>query len=50
MNPFFIHVGEMLARNGWMFPEEIALVERSPPKQAIVITWREFDGASFAIF
>ncbi len=44
MNPFFIHIGEMLARNGRMFPEEIALVERIPAQnKRIVITWREFD-------
>ncbi len=44
MNPFFIHIAEMLARNGRMFPQEIALVERNPAQnQRIVITWQEFD-------
>lgn len=44
MQPLFIHIGEMLARNGRMFPEQIALVERTPAQdQRIVITWQEFD-------
>ena len=39
-----IHIGEMLARNGRMYPDEIALIERNPElgKRA-AITWRQFD-------
>ena len=39
-----IHIGEMLARNGRMYPHDIALVERIPAeKKRTTITWREFD-------
>ncbi|MGD2127374.1 MAG: class I adenylate-forming enzyme family protein, partial [Desulfobacteraceae bacterium] len=39
-----IHIGEMLARNGRMYPDEIALVERIPgEKKRWEITWKEFD-------
>ncbi len=30
MADIFIHIGEMLARNGRMYPDEMALVERDP--------------------
>jgi acyl-CoA synthetase (AMP-forming)/AMP-acid ligase II len=44
MSQFFIHIGEMLARNGRMFPEEIALAESNPAEgRRTEITWREFD-------
>jgi len=39
-----IHIGEMLARNARMFPEDTALVERKPEEgKRTAITWREFD-------
>jgi acyl-CoA synthetase (AMP-forming)/AMP-acid ligase II len=39
-----IHIGEMLARNARMYPDDIALVERIPAeKKRFTITWREFD-------
>jgi acyl-CoA synthetase (AMP-forming)/AMP-acid ligase II len=44
MPDVFIHIGEMLARNGRMYPEDIALIERVPAeKKRTVVTWREFD-------
>ncbi len=30
MADIYVHIGEMLARNGRMYPDDIALVERSP--------------------
>jgi acyl-CoA synthetase (AMP-forming)/AMP-acid ligase II len=42
-----VHIGEMLARNGRMYPDEIALVERNPAEKGRrEITWREFDQAA----
>ena len=39
-----IHIGEMLARNGRMYSNEVALIERIPhEKKRIEITWKEFD-------
>ncbi len=39
-----VHIGEMLARNARMFPDKIALVERTPTEnKRLTITWREFD-------
>ena len=39
-----VHIGEMLARNARMYPDEVALVERVPEKkQRTEITWRQFD-------
>ena len=39
-----IHIGEMLARNARMYPNDIALIERTPAeKKRSTITWREFD-------
>jgi len=44
MNHIHIHIGEMLARNARMYPNDIALVERIPAeKKRTTITWREFD-------
>lgn len=44
MAGFCIHIGEMLARNARMFPDQIALIERNPAeKSRLTITWREFD-------
>ena len=39
-----IHIGEILARNARMYPDDIALVERvSADKARTEITWKEFD-------
>ena len=39
-----IHIGEMLARNGRMYPDDVALIERAPAEgKRFVITWKEFD-------
>ena len=39
-----IHIGEILARNARMYPDDIALVERvSATKARTEITWKEFD-------
>jgi acyl-CoA synthetase (AMP-forming)/AMP-acid ligase II len=44
MGEIYIHIGEMLARNGRMYPDEVALVERNPvKKKRRSITWKEFD-------
>ncbi len=44
MADIYIHIGEMLARNGRLYPDEIALVERNPAeKRRVEITWKEFD-------
>ncbi len=43
----YIHIGEMLARNARMYPDDVALVERIPAEHARrEITWRQFDEAS----
>ena len=40
----YIHIGEMLARNGRMYPDEVALIERIPAeKKRREITWKQFD-------
>ena len=40
-----MNVSEMLERNGRMFPQEIALIERDPDKNLRRhITWGQFDG------
>jgi len=39
-----IHIGEMLARNARMYPNEIALIERIPTEnKRREITWKQFD-------
>src|SRR3972149_8870389 len=39
-----IHIGEMLARNARLYPNDVALIERIPAeKKRIEITWRQFD-------
>ena len=39
-----IHIGEMLARNARMYPDEVALIERVPAEgKRREITWRAFD-------
>jgi acyl-CoA synthetase (AMP-forming)/AMP-acid ligase II len=44
MSNLHIHIGEMLARNARMYPDDIALVERlATEKKRIVITWKELD-------
>jgi acyl-CoA synthetase (AMP-forming)/AMP-acid ligase II len=44
MSDIHIHIGEMLARNARMYPNDIALVERiAAEKKRTEITWREFD-------
>jgi acyl-CoA synthetase (AMP-forming)/AMP-acid ligase II len=44
MRDIFIHIGEMLARNGRMYPQDIALVERiSAEKKRVTLTWKDFD-------
>src|SRR4030042_2940893 len=44
MSDGYVHIGEMLARNGRMYPDKIALVERIPAeKKRFTITWRELD-------
>jgi acyl-CoA synthetase (AMP-forming)/AMP-acid ligase II len=44
MTNIHIHIGEMLARNARMYPNDVALIERVPAeKKRNTITWREFD-------
>lgn len=39
-----IHIGEMLARNARMYPDDVALIERVPAEgKRREITWRAFD-------
>ena len=39
-----IHIGEMLARNARMYPDEVALIEKIPAEgKRFEITWKEFD-------
>ncbi|HAR96017.1 MAG TPA: AMP-dependent synthetase [Deltaproteobacteria bacterium] len=39
-----MHIGEMLARNARMYPNDLALVERIPAeKKRVEITWKELD-------
>ena len=48
MGQMDIHIGEMLARNARLYPDDVALIERTPSeKKRTQITWKEFDeGAS----
>jgi acyl-CoA synthetase (AMP-forming)/AMP-acid ligase II len=40
----FTHIGEILARNARMFPDDVSLIERTPAeKERTEITWKEFD-------
>jgi len=40
----YIHIGEILARNARMYPDETALVERIPAEgKRWQITWKQFD-------
>jgi acyl-CoA synthetase (AMP-forming)/AMP-acid ligase II len=44
MSDVYVHIGEMLARNARMYPDDVALVERIPAeKKRWEITWKEFD-------
>ena len=44
MSDMYVHIGEMLARNARMYPNDVALVERIPAeKKRWEITWKEFD-------
>lgn len=44
MSEVYIHIGEMLARNGRKYPDEVALVERIPEAgKRRVLTWKAFD-------
>jgi len=44
MGDIYIHIGEMLARNARMYPNDVALVERVPAeKKRVAITWKQFD-------
>jgi acyl-CoA synthetase (AMP-forming)/AMP-acid ligase II len=44
MADIYVHIGEILARNARLYPNDIALVERVPAeKKRREITWKEFD-------
>jgi acyl-CoA synthetase (AMP-forming)/AMP-acid ligase II len=44
MGQMDIHIGEMLARNARLYPNDVALVERIPAeRKRREITWRQFD-------
>lgn len=44
MKDLQVHIGEILARNARMYPQDVALVERIPAeKKRVEITWKEFD-------
>lgn len=42
-----VHIGEMVARNARMYPNEVALIERAPAEnKRREITWKQFDELS----
>jgi acyl-CoA synthetase (AMP-forming)/AMP-acid ligase II len=44
MGSLDIHIGEMLARNARLYPNDVALIERIPAeKKRTEITWKQFD-------
>jgi len=44
MGDIYIHIGEILARNARMYPDDVALIERVPvEKKRTEITWKQFD-------
>jgi acyl-CoA synthetase (AMP-forming)/AMP-acid ligase II len=44
MGDIYVHIGEMLARNARLYPNDVALVERVPAeKKRTEITWKQFD-------
>ena len=47
MGNFDIHIGEILARNARLYPNDVALIERVPAEgKRKEITWRQFDEAA----
>jgi len=44
MPDIYTHIGEILARNARMYPDDIALIERIPAeKKRREVTWKQFD-------
>ena len=44
MGGTFTHIGEILARNARMYPDDVALIERRPAeKKRSEMTWKQFD-------
>jgi len=44
MGQLDIHIGEMLARNARLYPNDVALIERTPAEgKRTEITWKQFD-------
>jgi acyl-CoA synthetase (AMP-forming)/AMP-acid ligase II len=44
MTDIYTHIGEILARNARMYPDDVALIERIPAeKKRFEITWKQFD-------
>ncbi len=42
MAEVFTHIGEILARNARMYPNDVALVERTPAeKKRVELTWKQ---------
>ena len=42
MPDIYTHIGEILARNARMYPDDVALVERIPAeKKRFEITWKQ---------
>lgn len=44
MSDIYTHIGEILARNARMYPDDVALIERIPAeKKRREVTWKQFD-------
>ena len=44
MSDIYTHIGEILARNARMYPDDVALIERIPAeKKRWEVTWKQFD-------
>lgn len=44
MGDTYTHIGDILARNARMYPDDVALIERIPAeKKRWEITWKQFD-------
>lgn len=44
MSDIYTHIGEILARNARMYPDDVALIERIPAeKKRFEVTWKQFD-------
>jgi acyl-CoA synthetase (AMP-forming)/AMP-acid ligase II len=44
MGGTFTHIGDILARNARMYPDDVALIERIPAeKKRSEMTWKQFD-------